>query len=175
MTEIRELQPVSFEEFEAMEKQEGLDYELIDGIVLMSPRPAVLHQEIAGNIYFELRNVLKTKNCKPIQEIDLVLEKNNFVPDIMVVCNDELKGARHEKPPMIIIEIVSPSSPSRDYFLKRNKYEELGVQEYWIVEPKEQCIMVLAFSSNQQERFCEGQVSSFIMPDLQIDLNNIFN
>ncbi len=173
MTGLKELQPIRFDEFESMEKQESLNYELIDGIVMMSPRPSKEHQDISGNLYFELRNTLKS-DCKPILEVDLVLDENNFIPDLMVICNDELKGKRHEKAPLIVIEIISPSSASHDYFVKRLKYEQLGIPEYWIVSPEEKCIMVIAFERKQQERYCEGRVTSFTMPDLQIDLNKIF-
>ncbi len=75
MTQLRELQSVTLAEFETMKKQEGLTYELIDGVVMMSPRPSFEHQDISGNIYYELRNVLKETQCKPIQEIDLVLDE----------------------------------------------------------------------------------------------------
>lgn len=174
MTQLKELQSVTLAEFEVMEKHEHLTYELIDGVVMMSPRPSFEHQDISGNIYYELRNVLKDTHCKPIQELDLVLDENNFVPDLMVICNETFKGKRYEKPPLIAMEIVSPSSTSTDYFTKRLKYELLGVQEYWIISPEEKCIMVIAFKSKQQERFCEGQVKSFVLPEIVIDLNTIF-
>jgi len=175
MTQLKELQPVTLADFEAMEKQEGLTYELIDGVVMMSPRPAAKHQKTSGNIYYELRNVLKGKNCEPIQEIDLVLEQQNFVPDLMVVCNENLDDMiRYENPPLIIIEIVSPSSASRDHIIKREAYEELGIQEYWIVSPGEKCITVFSFATNKKEHFCDGQVKSFVLPEIAIDLSAIF-
>lgn len=174
MTQLKELQPITLAEFEAMEKQEGLTYELIDGVVMMSPRSSFEHQDISGNIYHELRNVLKDTHCKPIQELDLVLDDNNFVPDLMVICNEIFKVKRYEKPPLIAIEIVSPSSTSTDYFAKRLKYELLDVQEYWIISPEEKCIMVIAFKNRQQERYCEGQVKSLVMPEISIDLSAVF-
>ena len=100
-------------EFEQMEKEDNLNYELIDGMVMMSSRPTLEHQSISGNIYFELRNVLKGMPCKPIQEIELALEENTLIPDLAVICNDDLKGNRYEKAPLIVIEIVSPSSVSK--------------------------------------------------------------
>lgn len=174
MNAIKPLNISSLHEFLALPKINGYNYEFIDGAVLMSPRPAIKHQQISGNLYFELRNHFKEKNCVPIQEIDLVLEDNNFVPDLMVICDDELKGNRYEKPPLIAIEIVSPSSASVDYFIKRHKYEQLGVKEYWIVSPEEQCIVILTFATNQQKRYCEENVTSFILPDLTISLKAIF-
>lgn len=176
MTEVRELQPTSFAEFEALPKEEGWNYELIDGMVMMSPRPTAKHQKVSGNIYHELRNVLKGKHCEPILEIDLVLEGENFIPDLMVICDENLdEVARYEKPPLIAIEIVSPSSTSRDYYVKRQAYARLGVQEYWIVSPEEKCIIVISFATNEDTQFCEGTVKSFVLPEVEIDLTDIFS
>ncbi len=175
MTQLRELQTVTLAEFEAMEKQEGLTYELIDGVVMMPPRPVAKHQWISGKLFAELWRILKGTSCIPIQEIDLILDGQNFVPDLMVICNEnigELKNCK--KPPLIAMEIVSPSSTSTDYFTKRLKYELLGVQEYWIISPEEKCIMVIAFKNRQQERYCEGQVKSFVLPEIVMDLSAIF-
>ena len=173
MTKVK----MTLEEFLNEPQQEGYNYELIDGIKLMSPRPAGAHQMISGNLFSELRTILRGKGCGPLLEMDLVLNENNLVPDLMVVCDDinisELK--RYEKAPLIAIEITQPSSFSLDYFTKRLKYEHLGVQEYWIVSPDEKCIVVINFVTGQQERFCEGQVTSYALPEVQIDLNKIFD
>lgn len=175
MTEIRELQQTSFAEFEAMPKQEGWNYELIDGMVMMSPRPAIKHQRISLKLSSSLYQILKNKNCEPIQEIDLVLQGEYFIPDLMVVCDENLDElARYEKPPLIAIEILSPSSTSRDYYVKRQAYARLGVQEYWIVSPEEKCITVFDFVNKNEAMYCEGTVTSFVLPDVEINLEDIF-
>lgn len=175
MNVAKPLERKNFAEFEAMPKEEGWNYELIDGIVLMSPRPSSTHQMISGNLYFELRTALKDKNCIPIQEIDLVLKGENFIPDLMVICNENIKDIkRYEKPPLIAIEIVSLSSSSRDHITKRRKYEQLGIQEYWIVSPEERCITVFDFVNKNEAMYCEGTVKSFVLPEIEINLENIF-
>ena len=175
MTEIRELQPTSMEEFLTMPKQEGWNYELIDGMVMMSPRPAAMHQFISGNLYSELRHKLKGSKCLPIPEIDLVLKDNNLIPDLMVICNEDIRDMkRYEKPPLIAIEIISPSSSSRDHITKRHKYEQLGIQEYWIVSPEEKCITVFDFVNKKEAMYCEGTVKSFVLPEVEINLEDIF-
>lgn len=119
---------------------------------------------------------MKGTSCIPIQEIDLVLDEQNFIPDLMVICNEDIRERKHyDKPPMIAIEIISPTSASRDHILKRRKYEQLGVREYWIVSPEEKCIAVLSFSDGQEEVYCEGQVKSFVLPDIVINLDDIFD
>ena len=162
-------------EFETMPKEEGWNYELIDGLMMMSPRPAAKHQVINGNLYSELRHKLKGGRCIPIPEIDLVLEGNNLIPDLMVICNEDITDMkRYEKPPLIAIEIVSPTSASRDHIIKRRKYEQLGIQEYWIVSPEEKCITVFDFVNKNEEMYCEGTVTSFALPEVVINLEDIF-
>ncbi len=178
MTEIKKMHPVTMAEFAAMEKQEHVTYELINGVVMMSPRPAIQHQRISGKLYAQLSQSLKGKNCEPILEADLIIQEQNFVPDLMVVCDDDLNQldqmVYYDKPPIIVIEIISPSSGSRDYFVKRHAYKELGVHEYWIVSPEEKCIMVIRFATGEECRYCEGQVKSYVMPEIAIDLDAIF-
>lgn len=70
-------------------------------------------------------------------------------PDIMVVCDkDKLDDKRCNGAPDFIIEIVSPSNPSDDYIRKLYYYQNYGVREYWIVDPKRKTITVNYFESN---------------------------
>ena len=174
MNVAKPLERKNFAEFEAMPKEEGWNYELIDGMVMMSPRPAMKHQRVSSRLLVHLWDSLKEKDCEPVQEVELVLEKDRFIPDLMVICNDNLDDTRYEKPPLIAIEIVSPTSGSRDYITKRRKYEQLGIQEYWIVSPEEKCITVFDFVNQNEEMYCEGTVKSFVLPEIEINLENIF-
>ncbi|MBQ7516203.1 MAG: Uma2 family endonuclease [Schwartzia sp.] len=114
--------------------------EKIDGqIVSMSPSPAVEHNRIAGNIYSIFRQFLKgKKRCEPFFDgVDVHLDDDNiFVPDVMIVCDrskirpDGIYGA-----PDLVVEILSPSTLTRDRGIKKTVYERAGVREYWIVDP----------------------------------------
>lgn len=167
----------TLDEFIAMKKDEHTTYELIDGIVMMSPRPAAKHQTVSGNLYAELRTALRQKNCSVIQEIDFIMNGQNFVPDLMISCGDKFEGSHHSKVPQIIIEIISPSSVSRDCFVKRYKYQQLGIPEYWIVSPEEACIDVLCLKDDSHTNYCVKNnpiLTSCTIPNLCIDLNTIF-
>ena len=174
MSVAKPLKLYTLEEFAQMPKEEHITYELIDGVIMMSPSPTMEHQNISGNIYHEMRTVLKTSSCKPIYEIDVNVNSNVMSPDLAVICKDELKGKSYDKAPVIVVEIVSPSSVSRDYFVKRRIYREIGVQEYWIVSPEEKCIMVICFTTGEEVHCCQGSVCSFVMPEIEIALDTIF-
>jgi len=119
-------------------------WELIDGIPHMMAPPSFRHQDIAGEIYVQLRNFLKGKPCKVfISPIGVRLypvknetDKIILLPDIVVVC-DEKKlsdGKTINGAPDFIIEIISPSSKGRDLIDKKELYEAAGVREYWVID-----------------------------------------
>lgn len=70
-------------------------------------------------------------------------------PDIMIVCDkDKLDENRCNGAPDFIIEIVSPSNPADDYVRKLYYYQNYGVREYWIVDPRRKTVTVNYFEGN---------------------------
>jgi Uma2 family endonuclease len=125
--------------------QEETWEELLDGkVVAMSPRPAVNHDVVSGNIYRFFGNFLKGKKCTAFGEVDVYLtEKDRVIPDVMIVCNrDIVKTDGIHGTPDLIVEVLSPSTASKDRGYKRKLYEKCGVREYWIVSPEAMSIEV---------------------------------
>ena len=118
-------------------KDERNDYEVINGEVYMMARPSTDHTTIETNIVTAFKNYLKGKRCRPFFETDLFLnDDNNFVPDVMIVCNPEIIKKRGIfGVPDLVVEILSPSTGQRDKLNKKDLYEKFGVKEYWIVDP----------------------------------------
>lgn len=119
--------------------------EIINGQeVLMSPRPALTHSAVAGNIHAIFRRFLRGKRCKTFIEPDVFLdENNNFVPDVLIVCDrDKMKGDGIYGAPDLVVEVLSPSTATRDRGIKKDAYEKAGVKEYWIVDPVSKSIDV---------------------------------
>lgn len=120
--------------------------ELIDGeVVMMSPRPAFNHNQVSYNIAIIFGNHLKGKKCTPIADgMDLFLdEKNNFVPDFMVVYDpDKIKQDGVHGAPDLVAEVLSPKTMRDDKTRKKDAYARAGVREYWIVSPGDKSIEV---------------------------------
>lgn len=63
-------------------------------------------------------------------------------PDVMVIFNVEPGPRDHYKiweegePPAVVFEVTSPSTKSNDLQGKKVLYHQLGVQEYWLFDPK---------------------------------------
>lgn len=126
--------------------------ELIDGeVVMMSPRPTFNHNQVSSNIYYIFAKHLRGKKCTPIADgMDLFLdEKNNFVPDFMVVCDlDKIKQDGIHGAPDLVVEVLSPKTARDDKTRKKAAYAHAGVREYWIVSPGDKSIEVYRAGEN---------------------------
>lgn len=125
-------------EFLAMgETQERL--ELVDGVVVMSPRPTPLHQLILGLIFQQLRQWVERHSgaaCFPDVDWELHPQKV-YSPDIVCYAPGRLQGVptRLTEAPDLLIEILSPGTKAFDLTTKKDDYERYGVAEFWAVDP----------------------------------------
>lgn len=120
--------------------QDEISEERIDGKrVVMSPRPAINHGIISGNILFIFRSYSNKMKCDLcFRNTDLSLTpKDYFVPDFMIVCDqDKIKMDGVYGSPDLVVEVLFPSTAKRDKGYKKDVYEHCGVQEYWIISPE---------------------------------------
>lgn len=83
---------------------------------------------------------------------DVQLDKDHKTivqPDILIVCDkDRIEDHRLYGAPDFAIEILSPSTKSKDMIIKFDKYKVAGVKEYWIIDPEEQTVTVHDFANN---------------------------
>ncbi|MDX1389673.1 MAG: Uma2 family endonuclease [Acidobacteriota bacterium] len=118
---------------------DGNRYEILRGTLLVTPAPSPLHQRISRR----LERWIEAYFHGPAGEmfhapIDLILASGDIVqPDIVVVADPAQVSDRGiEGPPLIVVEILSPSTRERDLGLKAQRYAELGVPHYWTVDPE---------------------------------------
>ncbi len=131
------------EYFQLGESQER--YELIDGVVCMSPSPTRMHQAILMEVAHQIATYLKSHPVGVVYpEIDVFLGKGLndrdlvFRPDVTFITNEHAERSGHQisGPPAMIVEIVSPSSRRFDKETKKSDYERFQVAEYWIIDPQ---------------------------------------
>ena len=123
--------------------EEDVEEEIINGKVVMMASPTMNHMFIAGNIYNLFFNYLRGKRCVPLQDgVTLFLdEKENYKPDMMVVCDpDKAKTKGVFGVPDLAVEVLSPSTAKNDKGHKKDVYEKHGVREYWIVNPVDRSV-----------------------------------
>jgi Uma2 family endonuclease len=62
--------------------------------------------------------------------------QTEFAPDLVVVPIDEVGGAKFTAPPLLVVEVRSPSTALFDLNRKKDAYARFGVPSYWIVDPE---------------------------------------
>ena len=114
---------------------DGRRYELLDGTLVVSPRPATIHQVVAGRLYGVLSGACPEGLCVVPEPAVELGPQTEFDPDLVVARMSQIGGAKFTEPPLLVIEIRSPSTALIDLNRKKTAYEKFGVPSYWIVNP----------------------------------------
>jgi Uma2 family endonuclease len=156
-------------------------YEVISGKIVDMGSPSPRHMKISGLIYSNFEIYLKGKTCTAFHETDVKMADDTvFRPDVMVICNPNQITDKVNGPPTLVVEVLSPSSGTRDKVIKKNAYEMYGVLEYWIVFPDSKKIEVYLNCDGEfvlDKVYEENDVIKTAICDgeIQIELNEIFN
>jgi Uma2 family endonuclease len=127
--------PFTVEDLEAM-PDDGCRYELVDGAMLVSPAPGWAHQEALGRLYILLRMACPANLCVILAPFSVRQDQFNEVqPDLLVGRLGDMTEKNLPRPPVLAIEIISPTSRLGDASLKKAFYARLGVRSYWLVDP----------------------------------------
>jgi Uma2 family endonuclease len=170
-----------------------------DGMItFMSPAPSIRHYELADNIRKIFERYFDGKRCRVFKGEVLVRlsDKDSFVPDIAIVCNQEIiKELAICGPPDLIVEVLSRSTAKKDKGRKKDLCEFHGVKEYWLVDPRSDSIETYIlrdgkyqldniyqfFSEGEMEYMTEEEKAEItykfktsLFDDLIIDINEVF-
>jgi Uma2 family endonuclease len=120
---------------------DGLRYELLDGILLVTPAPIVVHQRAVGNVFSALRALCPPELEAFVAPLDWRPDRRTSLqPDVLVARVADLERTNITAPLVLAVEVLSPSTRRKDAVLKRSKYEDSGVLSYWLVDPDEPAI-----------------------------------
>ena len=143
---------------------DGEHAELIDGQIYYMAPPSWNHQKLSRKLLQTIANYIDRNNgeCEALAApFAVFLNENDFnylEPDISVICDlSKLDDKGCHGAPDWVIEIVSPSSKSRDYMTKLFQYRTAGVREYWIVDPQKQMVTVYSFEQDSVEQYNFGE------------------
>jgi Uma2 family endonuclease len=115
---------------------DGRRYELLDGTLVVSPRPTNAHQEVAIELAVQLR-LACPRDLRVIPEPAVQLSATTELdPDIAVIRREQVNAAKCTMPPLLVVEIRSPGTALIDLGSKKAAYERFGVPLYWIVDPR---------------------------------------
>lgn len=118
---------------------DGLQYELIDGLLVVNAAPLLLHQRVVVNLVFLLKVACPPHLEVYVAPVDFRPHRTTSVqPDVLVVRRDDLvRKDNITAPPLLVVEVLSPSTRRKDLVLKHSVYADAGVASYWTVDPNE--------------------------------------
>src|SRR3989454_873468 len=149
----------------------------------MPPVPSFYHQQIVLRFHNNLGSWVRKKRLGKTAQapLDMVLSPRRAVqPDVLFVAKEHLDiiGDRVMGAADLVAEVVSPESRRRDRIDKRDRYEQHGVREYWLIDPEAQTVEVLYLQSGQYQlmgRWNPGQhARSRLLKGFQISVSDLF-
>ena len=165
--------PLTVDDLDDFPLGDGRRYELHEGTLIVSSSPSPLHQVASMNLIIELRQA-----CPPellvLPPINVGNRKTNFEPDVVVIYRESYQPKRlFGWIPILVVEVRSPSTAAIDRTLKRSAYADLGVENYWMVDPDHPRIEVLELVDGvyREAGSCQGDNDITIAQPFIVTLN----
>jgi Uma2 family endonuclease len=151
-------QKLSFSEYLNYQDNTDNRYELVEGELIPMSLGTGKHGAIAKRLerFFD-DEIIRLKLPWIAQRFSVGLRsprggrwETSRIPDVTVLPLEQWDSLRdreavidlNEEPPLLVVEIVSPSTQVTDYRSKQAEYAVLGISEYWIVDPLQDCVIV---------------------------------
>ncbi len=132
---------------------DGHRYELVDGVLVVTPAPGTAHQRCVYRLAALLLGAAEAGLDVLGAPYDYQVGPTTLLqPDVVVARREDLGEARLERKPLLVVEVVSPSTRLTDLGTKRLAYEAAGVPAYWLIDPAEASLTVLRL---EEGRFTE--------------------
>ena len=114
---------------------DGRRYELIDGVLVVSPAPRVQHQLALAELIVQLHGACPAGLLVVPGPGVRMSADTELIPDLVVARQDQIGESRLTRPPLLAVEIQSPSTALFDLNTKKAVYERFSIESYWIVIP----------------------------------------
>lgn len=129
--------PLTLEDFEAIRDaaDDGHRYELVDGCLIVTPSPTWKHQRVSTRLV-----TLLVATNPDVTEFEVLHGPfdvrpggpTNLQPDVMVFTDASAPAPM----PLLVVEILSPSTRHIDLGLKWSRFAAAGIAHYWVVDPE---------------------------------------
>ena len=164
--------------------------ELLRGKIFNMSAPNAAHQRISSRLHIAIGVFLNGKPCevfsapfdvriprKTIEDKDIITV---FQPDLCVICDpSKIDDRGCLGAPDIVIEILSPANNKKEQKYKYEIYEEAGVKEYWIIDPREKSVQINLLTNGKLIAhgylFEEDKITSELLPGFTLDLGVLFD
>lgn len=143
--------PMTAAEFLAL-PETNLPQQLLNGAVFPMTVPELNHQDIVGNVFVLFKAAAKAQGGKAyVAPVDVYFDAKNVPqPDIIYLAPESrcqpLGSERLSGPPDLVVEVLSRSTAREDRGYKFRLYQQYGVREYWIADPRDQIVEVWQYT-----------------------------
>ncbi|MEG9227702.1 Uma2 family endonuclease [Aeromicrobium sp. Sec7.5] len=126
---------------------DGHRYELVDGVLIVSPAPRRVHQRASLRLTV-LLDAAVPPDLEPLAApFDVALSDDTVMqPDLVVGRNADFTERDLPVAPVLAVEVLSPSTRGIDLLLKKDRLERAGCAHYWVVDPEEPSITAWALT-----------------------------
>ena len=167
---------------------DGKRHELIDGVHYVTPCPNFSHQELLGRLHLAIGNFLvgrRSLGRVVLSPFDVVMSNHDIVePDLLFIAGDQqsiITEANVQGSPALVVEILSPSTRRRDQGIKRQLFDQKGVREYWLVDPKNCRVSVCRRSGDGSfpivstlSAAADEQIETPLLPGFALSVSELF-
>ena len=167
---------------------DGKRHELIDGVHYVTPSPRLRHQVLVKRLLVAIDVYLAAHpqvGYVFVAPLDVVMSVHDIVvPDLIFIAGDQtgiLTEANIQGAPALVVEVLSKRTRKRDVQIKRRLFEQMGVREYWLVDPELDTVQVLRLSPDGrlvrvEELTAEdgGTLTTPLLPGCGIDVRVLF-
>ncbi len=179
---VAQTKPATLEDLAAT-PDDGRIYEIIDGAIVVSAAPTFRHQIVSQLMNAHLFDWVRGHDAGLVlaAPADVVLTTGQTLqPDLFYIRDDnpgEVIDGRFHGAPDLVVEIVSPTSRSRDSIVKPMRYARFEVREFWLVDPDHRTISAYDLADGMyRERMgdADGALASGVMDGLRVDPVELF-
>jgi Uma2 family endonuclease len=182
----------SIAEYLVYENGSGDRFELVDGELFKMALGTGRHSDISDFLTDEFRAEVKRMGVSWVAKMMSIAVQSPRgtrwetarIPDVVVLPLEQWEGMAdreafiplNESPPLLVVEVVSPSTVTTDYRTKYAEYAVLDIPEYWIVDPIELKVTVGALSDgfyNDQVFMGDQPIVSPTFPGLNLTADQI--
>ncbi len=167
-------------------------YEIVDGVMIVPPGPSVDHHGIMLNVFTQLRGFVVDRGLGLVftAPLDVLVQHDSLrvrQPDVLYL-NAERTGIRErsdykgmiflERPPDLVVEVLSPSNTRSEMRNKLRDYQQIGAYECWLVSPEAETVEVINLTGEEPQSAAVFGVDEMFHSDLlegfAMDLGAVF-
>jgi len=175
----------TYEDYLRLPDIPGRRYEILFGVLHMADTPDLAHQMVVSRLDRRIGTLVEDGDLGDLLvapvEVRLGPAADPVPPDVLFIRaerRDIIKTQCVDGPPDLVVEVLSPGTMRTDRITKLNAYEQAGVPEYWIVDPKGRTVEVYTLDGGEYAllgQYAVGEeIHSSVLAELALPVAALF-